>query len=182
MNNTIMLVITIVVLIIIFITIFLVISKRKIKEILTPLDVSKEEINEHLKAKYHLYMKITTFIKDNISIPENAFKDFYNFSAKICSGKELIETLDKTTAEINDYVIKYSELLKKEEFVNLRKELYNVQIDLEASIDYYNSKINTYNDLKTNGPTSIASRFFTFDDYEIINNEKKEISSLINLN
>lgn len=182
MNNILILGICILILIVAFLIIILVIGKNKIKEIIVPLDTSKDEINELLKQKYKVYKKMIKHLKDNLSIKEEAFKTFTDFSSKECTQTDLIDLLDKTTYEINEYVDNYDELLKDKEFLDLKKELHQIQIKLEATVDFYNNKIILYNDLKSNGPTSFATKFFVFDEYNNISNEKKEISRLINLN
>ena len=101
MNKIVILGISIFVLIIIFLVISIIISKNKIKESMIPLDMSKEKINNYLRQKYKLYKEITKFIKDNLSIKEDAFKKFLDFNAKECTYEELIDLLDSTTYEIN---------------------------------------------------------------------------------
>ena len=182
MNNLVILGIAVGVLFIIFIVIVLIIGKNKIRNILIPLDMSKQDINDYLKEKYKIYKEMVRFIKDNLSIKEEAFADFLKFDTKECLQSELIDMLDKTTYEINEYVDNYDELLKNNDFMELKRKLYNVQVNLEATIDYYNNKISTYNTLKDKGPTNFSTKFFTFDDYNTIKNEKEEISRLINLN
>ena len=182
MDNILIFGILTLVLLILFLIIFLHVSKLKIREIIVPLDISCDEINALLKQKYKVYKEIIEYIKNNLSIKEEAFTDFLNFKAQECRQSELISILDKTTHEINKYVDNYDEALKNEEFINLKQKLYKIQMTLEATIDFYNNNIILYNDLKTNGPTSLASKFFQFDEYENISNEKKEISRLINLN
>ena len=181
MNNLIILLISVIILIIIFIAIFLTIGKHKINELLIPLDISKEQINNYLKQKYKVYKEIITFIKDNLSIKEDAFQKFLSFDSKECLQSDLINILDETTYEINEYVDNYDDLLKNKEFLDLKRKLYNIQVNLEATIDYYNNKIIVYNNLKVKKPTSFATKFFIFDEYYNIKNEK-EISRLINLN
>lgn len=181
MDNILIFAILLIVLLILFLIIFLHVSKLKIKEIIVPLDISCDEINGLLKQKYKLYKEIILYIKNNLSIKEEAFKDFLEFKAQECRQSELISILDETTYEINEYIDNYDELLKQEEFKELKRKLYKIQLSLEATIDFYNNNIILYNDLKTNGPTSLASKFFQFDEYENISNEKKEISRLINL-
>jgi len=182
MNNTLIFAISVLSLIILFVVIILIIGRKKILEIIVPLDTSKQQINECLKQKYKLYKQIIKFIKTNLSIKEDAFDDFLRFNSKECTQVDLIRILDKTTYEINEYVDNYGELLKNQDFLNLKKELHDVQIALEATIDYYNNKIILYNNLKDTGPTSFSTKFFQFDEYNDIVNEKKEISRLINLN
>ena len=80
MNNLLILGICILILIILFLVIILVIGKNKIKEIIVPLDTSKQEINELLVQKYKVFKDMVKFIKENLSIKENAFLDFLNFS------------------------------------------------------------------------------------------------------
>lgn len=182
MNNILILSVSILILIILFFFIILLIGKSKIKEIIVPLDISKQEINELLKQKYKVYRDMIKFIKENLSIKEEAFQDFLNFDSKECLQSDLINILDITTKELNNYVNKYDEITKNIEFINLKKRCFNIQVNLEAIIDYYNSKVISYNNLKTNGPTSFSTKFFEFDEYNNIDNDKKEISSLINLN
>lgn len=182
MNNILILLACILFLIILFIIIILVIGKSKINEIIVPLDMSKEQINAFLIQKYKLYKKMIKFIKDNLSIKEDAFNEFIEFNSQECIQSDLINILDKTTIELNDYLKKYDELLKNKDFLDLKKQLYNIQVKLEATIDYYNNKIILYNDLKTKGPTSFSTKFFEFEEYNNISNEKKEISRLISLN
>lgn len=182
MNNILILTICIIVLIIMFLIIFIIISKRKIEEIITPLEIANNEINELLKKKYQLFKKIINIIKENISLKDDAFLDFINFNSKNCNQNDLINILDKTTLELNNYVLNYEILLKNYEFINLKRKLYIIQINLESSIDYYNNHLILYNDLKEKGPTRISTFFYKFNTYENIKNEKKEISNLINLN
>ena len=181
-KNIIILAISVAVLLIIFIIIVLIIGKNKIRSILTPLDMSKKDINDYLKQKYKVYKEMIKYIKDNLSIREEAFQNFLNFDTRECLQSDLIDMLDKTTYELNEYVDNYDELLKSSDFLLLKRKLYNIQINLEATIDYYNSKISVYNTLKDKGPTNFSTKFFTFDEYNTIKNEKEEISRLINLN
>ena len=182
MNNIIILIISIVVLLLIFMITLLFISKNKITNSLTSIEIANDDINNSLKQKYVLYKEIVNFIKDNLSIKDEAFNEFLTFNLKNCPRNELIEMLDKTTYEINEYVDNYDELLKNKEFLNLKRKLYHVEMNLEATIDYYNSKLITYNDLKENGPTSFASKIYNFEEYNEAVMDKKEISRLINLN
>ena len=182
MNNLLILGISILILIILFLVIILLIGKNKIKEIIVPLDTSKQEINELLKQKYKVYKEMIKFIKDNLSIKEEAFQGFLTFDSRECTQSDLINILNKTTKELNNYINDYDELSKNIEFITLQRKLYNIQVNLEATIDYYNNKINLYDNLKTNGPTSFSTKFFEFNEYNSIDNEKKEISRLINLN
>ena len=182
MKNIVILAISVAVLLIIFIVIVLIVGKNKIRSILTPLDISKKDINDYLKQNYKVYKEMIKYIKDNLSIKEDAFKEFLSFDTRECLQSDLINMLDKTTYELNEYVDNYDELLKSSDFLILKRKLYNIQINLEATIDYYNSKISVYNTLKDKGPTNFSTKFFTFDEYNTIKNEKEEISRLINLN
>ena len=182
MNNILILGIAILILIILFLIIVLIIGKKKINEVIIPLNLSLEQTSTCLKQKYKLYKEITKFIKDNLSIKEEAFKEFLDFNLKECEQSELIDLLDKTTYEINEYVDNYNELLKNKDFLNLKRKLYDVQVKLEACIEYHNNKIILYNDLKEHGPTSFSTKLFDFNDYNTIKIDKKEISRLINLN
>ena len=182
MNNIIILVISIIVLIIVFITILIVISKNKINNVLGSINVANDDINSSLKQKYALYKEMINYIKENLSIKEDAFSSFIDFKRGECTKDEIIQMLDKATFEINDYVDNYDELLKDKDFRNLKRKLYYVEINLESVVEYYNNKLNLYNELKTHGPTTIACKLFEFDDFKPINIDKKEISRLINLN
>ena len=117
MNNIIVLGIGVAILLLTFLIISIIISKNKIGDSLTALEIINEDINNSLKQKYNLYKDITNFIKDNLSIKDEAFQDFLNFNAKECKKKELLEILDKTTYEINEYVDNYDELLKNKDFL-----------------------------------------------------------------
>ena len=158
------------------------ISKSKIQDSLLSVEIANEDINNSLKQKYRLFKEIVIFIKDNLSIKEDAFKRFLDFNPKDCSKEELIKSLDDTTFEINEYVDNYDELLKNKEFLELKRKLYHTEMNLEAMVDYYNNKLNTYNHLKHHLPTSIATKLFQFDEYEKVEIDKKEISRLVNLN
>ena len=127
--------------------------------------MSKDKINNYLKQKYKLYKQITNFIKNNLSIKEDAFQEFLEFDAKECTQSDLIKLLDKTTYEINEYVDNYDELLKNQEFLKLKRELYDIEINLEATSEYYNNKIIIYNNLK---------QVFTKEKGELDNNLDKD--------
>ena len=182
MNNILILIVSIVVLLIIFLITLIIISKGKIQESLLSVEIANDDINNSLKQKYKLYKEIITFIKDNLSIKENAFNKFLQYDTKDCSKEELIKLLNNTTFEINEYVDNYDELLKNKEFLELKRKLYHTEMNLEAMVDYYNNKLNTYNYLKHHFPTSIATKLFQFDEFEETEIDKKEISRLVNLN
>lgn len=182
MNNLVILIISIVILIIIFLIILITISKKKINASLIPVEISNDNINNSLKQKYALYKEIINFMKDNLSIKEEAFQEFLNFNKGECTREELINIIDKTTFEINDYVDNYDNLLKNKDFLILKRKLYNVEMFLEAMIDYYNNKLIIYNNLKVKAPTRIACKLFEFEDFDEAKIDKKEISRLINLN
>ena len=182
MNKILILGIAILVLTIIFFIIILIISKNKINQSIIPIDMSKDKINHYLKQKYKLYKQITNFIKNNLSIKEDAFQEFLEFNSKECTQSDLIKLLDKTTYEINEYVDNYDELLKNQEFLKLKRELYDIEINLEATSEYYNNKIIIYNNLKHSAPTKLCTIFFQFEEYNPIEINKKEIARLIHLN
>ena len=182
MNNILILIISIGVLLVIFLITLIIISKSKIQEGLLSLEMADDDINNSLKQKYKLFKEIVEYIKDNLSIKDNAFNDYLNFNTKECNKEDLINILDKTTFEINEYVDNYDDLLKKKDFLELKRKLYHTEMNLEAMIDYYNNKLVIYNDLKNRFPTNIASKFFQFDEYKEITIDKKEISRLVNLN
>ena len=182
MNNIVILIISIVVLMVIFLVTFIIISKNKINESLNTILIANDDINNSLKQKYAIYKEIVEFIKDNLSITEDAFLDFLSFNRRECTKSDLINILDKTTFEINDYAEKYNELLKNKDFYELKRKLYHVELNLEAVVEYFNNKLVVYNDLKDHGPTSIASKLFEFEDFKETIIDKEEISRLINLN
>lgn len=182
MNNILILVISIVILLILFLVTLIIISKGKIQEGLLSVEIANEDINNLLKQKYKLFKEIIQFIKDNLSIKEDAFNHFLSFSTKECNKDDLIDILNSTTYEINNYVDNYDELLKNKSFLELKRKLYHVEMNLEAMIDYYNTKVTIYNRLKDHLPTSIATKLFQFDEYEETKMDKKEISRLVNLN
>ena len=182
MNNMLILAISVFVLLVLFVIILTIISKNKINEILEAINISNDDISLSLKQKYAVYKEIINYIKDNLSIREDAFQSFLEFKRGEYTKKEIINILDKTVYEINDYVSNYDSLLKQKEFKDLKKKLYDVEINLEAVVEYYNNKLVIYNELKTHGPTSFASKLFDFEEFDEITIDKKEISRLINLN
>ncbi|MBR3660437.1 MAG: LemA family protein [Bacilli bacterium] len=182
MNNIGILIISIIVLIIIFLVVLIIISKNKINESLNTLLIANDDINNSLKQKYAIYKEMIQYIKDNISINDDTFNDFESFNRRECTKSDLINILDETTHELNKYVEKYTELLKNKDFLNLKRKLYHVELNLEAVVEYYNNKLVIYNDLKNHLPTSIATKIFEFENFNETIINKNEISSLINLN
>ena len=182
MNNIVILIISLVILLIIFLIVLIIISKNKINESLAFLNYANDDINNFLKQKYSLYKEMINLIKDNLSIKEEAFNNFITFKRGECTKSDLIKLLDETTYEINNYVDSYDYLLKNNDFINLRRKLYNIEMNLEATIEYYNNKLVIYNDLKNHAPTNIAAKLFDFPDFNETVFDKNEISRLINLN
>ena len=182
MNNMIILIIASVILLIVFIILVIFIGKSKINDILLSIEMSQDKITDCLKEKYSIYKKITNFIKDNFKVKEDAFNDLFTFKRANFENEELINVLDKTTIEINEYIDIYNNILKNDDFIKLKQDLYNIQVELEAMIEYYNSKLKLYQQLRHHGPTILAGKFLKFNNYETINIDKNEISRLINLN
>ena len=175
------LIISFIVLLILFLIFFIIISKNKINDTLTSIEIANDDINNSLKQKYAIYKEIIKFIKDNLSIKEDAFNDFLEFNKTECQKGDLIKILDDTTYEINNYVDNYNDLLKNKDFLNLKRKLYHIEMNLEALVEYYNSKLLIYNELKSKPPTSIATKLFEFEEFKETIIDKKEISRLINL-
>ena len=182
MNNIVILAISMSILLIFFFVILIIISKNKINEILESINIAGDDINSSLKQKYVIYKEMINYIKDKLSIKEDQFLNFLDFKRGECTKEEIINILEKTTYEINDYVDNHDELVKSKEFKNLKRKLYFVEINLEAIVEYYNNKLTTYEDLKNHGPTCIATKLFDFETFKEIEIDKQEISRLINLN
>ena len=183
MNNVVILAIFIGLLILFFLIILFFVSKTKISDSIIPIEYSKQLISDSLRQKWKIYKQMIDYIKTNLSIKEDAFTNFLEFKPQNeCKQEDLIALLDDTTYEINGYVDSYEELTKNKDFVKLKRSLYHIQMELEAMIEYYNNKIDYYNDLKENGPTKIATKIYDFDKFEKLELDKKEISRLIDLN
>ena len=182
MNNLVILAIFIGFLLLFFLILLFFVSKSKISESIIPIENSKQLISDSLRQKWKIYKQMIDYIKTNLSIKEDAFQNFLDFMVKECKQEDLIKLLDETTFEINKYVDNYEELNKAKDFVKLKRSLYHIQMELEAMIEYYNNKIDYYNDLKDNGPTKIATKIYEFENFDKLKLDKKEISRLTDLN
>ena len=155
----------------------LVISKNKVKQAKSSIDVyltKRFELIPNLVACVKGYMKHEKEVNEKIAELRTIYKETKNIN----SGAELNYIFNNLMAIAENY----PDLKAGEQFLNLQKNLSKIESELQAARRLYNSEVTVYNNKVQSIPSNIISKIFGFkvedlfkSDEEIKNNIEIEL-------
>lgn len=155
----------------------LVVSRNMVKEAFSTMDV-------YLKKRWDLIPNLVECVKgyakheqetlENIVNIRNLEYENMNDSEKIQKGDEIASQISK----IMILAESYPDLKASDNFVNLSKELVQIENDIENSRKYYNGTVKNYNIEILKFPNNIVANIFGFKEekmFEAKDYEKENV-------
>ncbi len=115
-------------------------------------------INESLRNKYDVILKIINIIKSTAKIEQDYFKKIEKIKFKNFSSFDLDRKTTETEILIEDIVNDYSEICEKESFIINKKELKDINNKLNAAKIYYNNNTTELNKLIKKIPSNLVAK------------------------
>ena len=129
---------------------------NKIKTQLLKINAVESEIDEALRRKYDLLVKIISEIK-KVNKDEESFKDVDKIKDENLSSFEFDRKLADIESQIYSIRNDNSKLLKNNTFNDLWYEIITLNTKIKAEEKYYNENTTTYNELVTKFPSKIIA-------------------------
>ena len=129
---------------------------NKIKTQILKINAAESEIDESLRLKYDLLIKIISEIKKN-NKEENMFDDIEKIKDENLSSFEFERKLADIESQIYSVRNDNNKLLKNNAFNNLWYEMTTLNTKIKAEEKYYNENTTIYNELVTKFPSKIVS-------------------------
>lgn len=160
----------------------LVASKNMVKEAFSTMDV-------YLKKRWDLVPSLVECVKGYAKHEQDTLEEIVklrNSQYENMDNKEKIKNGNEISSQISKIMIlseSYPDLKASDSFVNLSKELVQVENDIENSRKYYNGTVKKYNIDILKFPNNLIAKIFGFKEekmFEAKDYEKENIKVELN--
>ena len=142
------------------------------------VDESLKNIEMYLDRKYDLFCKIESLLtKKKIDC---SFFENFDRNVKKANYFELKEDLDSVYDRLLSAVEENEEVFNKKDIDKVLKDLRQNQIELNASIRYYNSSVTSYDHLVKGFPSNIVALFKRYKYRDLFGSEIKKSYNILN--
>ena len=141
------------------------------------VDESLKNIEMYLDRKYDLFCKIEALLtkkKFNCS-----FFDNFDRNVKKANYFELKEDLDSVYDKLLLAVDENADIFSKKDIAKVLKDLRQNQIELNASIRYYNSSVTSYDHIVKGFPSNIVAFFKRYKYRDLFGSEIKKSYNIL---
>ena len=160
------------------ILILLIIEYNKFARLKNKVKQSKSTIDVYLNKRFDLIPNLVECVKGYSNYESSLFtrvtelREKYTNTSSIKDGEETYKEFSKVFATIE----KYPELKASENFLNLQKNLADIEDELQAARRLYNGDVTLYNTTLITFPNNLLAAMFGFRKEELfqIDDEKKE--------
>lgn len=149
-------------------------SRLKVKEAYSTMDV-------FLKKRFDLIPNIVESVKGYAKHEDETLTKIVELRAKMGSSTESRVDLEKEMSSAVSRLLmvaeNYPELKADGQFLNLQKQLKEIEEDIEKSRRYYNGTVKSLNTLINVIPTNIVASIFNIKEepfFELENKEERE--------
>jgi len=132
------------------------ITYNKIKTQILKINSVESEIDESLRQKYDLLVKIISEIK-KIEKEIDKFNDFVKIKDENLSSFEFERKLSDYESEVYTIRNDNNKLMKNNTFNDLWYEITNLNTKIKAEEKYYNENTTIYNELVTKFPSKLIA-------------------------
>ena len=129
---------------------------NKIKTQILKINSAESEIDESLRNKYDIIIKIISEIKQ-IDKDNKSFKDVENIKNEELSSFDFDRKLMDLESKIYTIRNDNSKIQKNSTINNLWYDINNINTTIKAAEKYYNESITVYNNLVTKFPSKIIA-------------------------
>ncbi len=172
-------------LVVIIIVIFLIFRNisLKFKEVLIKIDEGEENIDKEIEKKYELLNKICESI--NEINKTKVIKSLYKIKKKSSDNYKLDRDMADVYNELKEYLLANKSFVPDDENAKIINDLYDNEIELNATKSFYNDNVEIYNKLVSSFPSNIIASskkydfkyLYSFKEeelFEIMKREKEE--------
>ena len=168
-----------IILLIMIITIIIKSCNSKIKFLIIKLEEAEKNIESFLKEKYEKLIKIKPMIENEIN-EKNFLNKLEDLNIKNESYLESNKKLADYYIELIKTIDENDKLLNNEDIEKLIEEIEDNELNLFASIKYYNDTADKFNKQLSSFPSNIIKLFFGYRKKEFYKNEKREMYEILN--
>ena len=140
-------------------TIFYIVYYNALQDCKTKIDESESMIDEALRSKYDILLKLESLIKTNIKETKINFKDFNDLKKESISNFQLERKLVDTVLLINKIQDDFPKLEEIKEYRELLNDIRVMDERINASKKYYNKYTSKSNELVRKFPSNIIAKF-----------------------
>lgn len=145
-----------------FIILWFVIIYNKFQVNIVAINEAEASIDYVLRKKFDLLNKAIGVIKGYIGSEKEVLEDIVKLRSRKLSNIELDSELDQSIKQFYDIAENYIELKASDNFLKLFGSVKDVEEQLEASRNYYNSKIASYNKLVRKFPSNMLAKILKY--------------------
>lgn len=145
--------------------IFYAIIYNKFQEYIIRINEVESMIDNYLRSKYDLINRSIPIIKGNIKDEEKEiFSEIVKLRSRKIGNFELYRILVNSSNELNGLRNIYDTIDKSDEIKKICKQINEIDIKIDNSIEYYNSNITIYNSLLKKFPSNVVAVFCKYKE------------------
>ena len=154
------------------------VSTNKFRFVDAKIDESLKNIEMYLDKKYDLLCKIEALLtKKKVKC---SFFENFDRNVKKANYFELKEDLDSVYDKLLLDVEEKEDVFAKKDISKVLKDLKQNQIELSASIKYYNSSVTNYDHLVKSFPSNFVAFFKRYKVRDLFGSDVKESFNILN--
>lgn len=164
--------IILVILVVIVISIYnkLIKGKNAIAEAYSGIDIS-------LLKRHDLITDLVAVVQGYTKHESSTLEELIAIRSEISNNPDLAnEHLNAIVNKLNVTIEAYPDLKASEQFLNLQKNIANVEEHLQASRRFYNNNVTNYNNIIQGFPSNIIANIFNFKSEELF---KTDVENLL---
>ena len=131
---------------------------NKIQFYVTKIEHVEGMVDESLREKYDVIIKLETAIKDAVKDKNEYLKDLKDLKKEKISNFEMQRKLNEAQALIENLYYDNEELVKKNKFEKIFADLKKINEKLTAGITYYNSNTSSLNNYIRKFPNNVIAK------------------------
>jgi len=127
------------------------------------INEAESVIDELLRSKYDIFIKIKKIILDNTDVNKKVFKDLDTIKDKNFSSFDFERNLTNINTLIDQIKLDYTKLKDNEDFSETYEEIYKLNEKLEAAKSFYNKYTSLLNKAIKKFPSNLLARLHNIE-------------------
>lgn len=166
--------------VILFVILIIFALYNKLIKLLNRVKKAKANIEIYSNKRFDLIPNLVECVKGYSNHESTTLEEIVALRSNYSKSKNLnIEQVKNMNEQLNKYlaiVENYPELKANEQYLNLQKELRNIEDELERARRIYNDEVTEYNTLTETIPSNIVASIFAFKKAQLfqIEDSKRE--------
>ena len=166
--------------VILFVILIIFALYNKLIKLLNRVKKAKANIEIYSNKRFDLIPNLVECVKGYSNHESTTLEEIVALRSNYSKSKNLnIEQVKNMNEQLNKYlaiVENYPELKANEQYLNLQKELRNIEDELERARRIYNDEVTEYNTLTETIPSNIIASIFAFKKAQLfqIEDSKRE--------